>query len=57
MKFALGILVFLWFLCGLVGAWWMDDLDTLHWKMIARGPITLAKAYNDDPPTYPWQQS
>jgi len=53
MKFAFGFLVFIWVLCGAIGAWWTDDLDAHHWKKIAWGPFTLAKAYNDYPPTYP----
>ena len=53
MKLAFGVIVFLWTLCGLIGAWWMDDLDTDHLLEIAKGPITLAEAYNEHPPTYP----
>lgn len=53
MKFAFGVIVFLWLLAGLVGAWWMDDLDVDHWKEIAKGPITLAEAYNENPVHYP----
>jgi hypothetical protein len=53
MKLAFGFLVFIWLFCGLVGAWWLDRLDADHWKTIAKGPITLAKAYNENPPTYP----
>lgn len=50
MKVAIGILVFLWLLCGVIGASWLGDH---HWKTIAKGPITLARAYNDNPPSYP----
>ncbi len=53
MKFAFGVIVFLWVLCGLLGAWWLGDLDADHWKVIAKGPISLAEAYNENPPTYP----
>ncbi len=53
MKFAFGIAVFLWLLCGLIGAWILDDLDADHWKTIASGPITLADALNEHPVTYP----
>lgn len=53
MKFAFGILVFIWLICGLGGAWRLDELDSKHWKSIAKGPITLAKAFNEDPVTYP----
>ncbi len=53
MKFAVGTAVFFWLLCGLIGAWMLDDLDADHWKKIARGPITLAYALNEHPVTYP----
>lgn len=53
MKLLVGIVLFIWFLCGLVGAWRLDDLDLDHWQTIARGPITLAKAFNDKPVSYP----
>lgn len=39
--------LFVWLLCGVVGAWMMEDM---HFKTIARGPISLIKAYNDAPP-------
>lgn len=53
MKFAVGIIVFVWLLSGLIGAGRMGHLDVDHWKAIARGPITLAKAFNEHPVTYP----
>jgi hypothetical protein len=53
MKLAFGFLVFIWLMCGLVGAWRLDDLDAQHWKVIARGPFTLARAFNENPVTYP----
>jgi len=53
MKFAFGIAVFFWTLSGLIGAWMFDDLDSDHWKMIARGPITLHQALDEHPVTYP----
>jgi len=28
-------------------------LDDMHWKPIAKGPITLIKAFNDSPVSYP----
>lgn len=49
MKLAVGVTVSLWLLCGLVGAWMLDDLDAAHWKKIARGPITLAAALKEHP--------
>ena len=51
MKFAVGLVLFAWLLCGLVGEWMMDQLDTAHWKTIARGPITLAQALSENPVT------
>ncbi len=53
MKSAIIILALIWLLCGLVGAWMLDDLDRDHWKTIARGPITLAKAIHEDPARIP----
>lgn len=53
MKFAVGIIVFIWLLAGLIGAGMLDELDADHWKAIGRGPITLAKALNEHPVTYP----
>ena len=51
MKLWFGFAVFVWLLCGLAGAWMLGDLD--DWKTIARGPITLVRAFNEDPVTYP----
>jgi hypothetical protein len=45
--------VFVWLLCGFVGAWWLEGLDDLHLKTIARGPISLIEAFNENPVTYP----
>lgn len=53
MKWAIIILVLIWLLCGVAGAWMLDDLDRDHWKTIARGPITLVKAIQEDPATVP----
>lgn len=53
MKLAFGFAVFFWLLCGAIGASVMDDLDSRHWKMIARGPITLVKAINENPVNVP----
>jgi hypothetical protein len=52
MKLAIGVAVFLWLLCGLAGAWMMEGGDELHWKMIAKGPITLVHAFNENPVDY-----
>jgi hypothetical protein len=53
MKLLVGVILFIWLICGLVGAWRLDDLDLDHWQTIARGPITLAQAFNDKPVSYP----
>ena len=53
MKWAIGLLVFSWLLCGLIGAWRLDDLSPQYWQVIAKGPISLARAYNDNPVNYP----
>ena len=53
MKFALCVFAVLWLLCGVAGAWMQGDLDSVHWKMIAKGPITLVHAFNNKPVTYP----
>jgi hypothetical protein len=53
MKLWFGFVVFLWLFCGLMGAWWLGELDVKYWKVIAKGPITLVRAYNENPPTYP----
>lgn len=53
MKLAVGIIVFIWLLCGLVGDWIIDGRDDLHFKPIIYGPITLADALNDHPMSYP----
>ena len=55
MKFAVGMIVFVWVFCGLLGAWMLDDLNAEHWKKVARGPITLAQALNDRPVSFPGQ--
>lgn len=51
MKFAIIVSVSLWLLCGIIGAYMLDDLDADHWKKIARGPITLAAALHEHPVT------
>ncbi len=53
MKLAIGVTLFLWLLCGAVGAYMLDDLDAAHWKKIARGPITLADALHQRPVAIP----
>lgn len=53
MKWAIGVVLLIWLLCGVIGAWRLDDLDANHWKMIARGPLTMARAFNENPVSYP----
>ena len=53
MKLAFGVLVFIWIICGAVGACMLGDLDSAHWKTIAKGPFTLARGFSEDPVTYP----
>jgi hypothetical protein len=53
MKLLAGVIVFFWLMSGLVGAWILDDLDAAHWKAIAKGPITLHRALDEHPVTYP----
>lgn len=53
MKLAVGVLLFIWLLCGLIGDWMLEDGDDLQWKKVARGPITLIEAINEEPVRYP----
>jgi hypothetical protein len=53
MKLFIAFAVFVWLVCGFAGAWRLEGLDELHWKTIALGPISLVKAFNEDPITYP----
>jgi len=50
MKVVVGVALLLWLICGLAGAWMLGDM---HWKPIAKGPITLVKAFDEKPVTYP----
>jgi hypothetical protein len=45
--------LFFWLLCGLLGAWWQDGPGNMHFKSIAKGPITMVHAFNNKPVTYP----
>ncbi|MEP6982024.1 MAG: hypothetical protein ABI853_00075 [Sphingomicrobium sp.] len=53
MKLFIVFALFVWLLCGFVGAWWQDGIGHMHFKAIARGPITLVHAFNENPVTYP----
>jgi hypothetical protein len=50
MKLLIIILATIWLMCGLFGAWWLGDM---HFRRVALGPITLVKAFDDQPVTYP----
>lgn len=51
MKFVICTTVSLWLICGLIGAWMLNDLGADNWKKVARGPITLAVALQEHPIT------
>lgn len=53
MKMFVGLGVFVWLLCGAIGAWMLGELHSSHWETIAKGPITLVKAINNAPTPYP----
>jgi hypothetical protein len=50
MKWFVVFAVFVWLLCGLAGAW---RLGNMHIKTIAKGPISLIKAFDEKPVSYP----
>jgi hypothetical protein len=50
MKWFIGGILFLWLVCGLIAARWLHDHSA---RTIAWGPVSLAKAYNENPPNYP----
>jgi hypothetical protein len=52
MKLFVALAVTVWLLCGLAGAWMLERDGELHWKMIAKGPITLVRAFNETPVDY-----
>lgn len=53
MKLFVAVAMFIWLLCGLAGAWMLEGGGDLHFMTIAKGPITLVRAFNEDPPTLP----
>lgn len=53
MKLFIAFGLIFWLICGIAGAWMLGELDADHWKTIARGPITLVRAFNEQPVTYP----
>jgi len=53
MKWFFAFIVFGWLLCGVIGAAWLGDLDSAHWKKIAKGPLTLIQAFTEEPVSVP----
>ena len=53
MKLFVVFAIFIWLICGVAGAWWKEGAGNMHLKTIAMGPITLVRAFNDNPVTYP----
>lgn len=53
MKLFVAFAVFIWLLCGFIGAWMLEGGGELHFMLIAKGPITLIRAFNENPVTYP----
>ncbi len=47
MRSFLALAVVLWVLCGMIGAWMLQADGDVRLEMIARGPITLVKAFNE----------
>lgn len=50
MKLFIYVALFFWLLCGFVGAFWDNDFRAVT---IARGPLSLVEAINEDPVSYP----
>jgi hypothetical protein len=56
MKIAVGVALLVWLLCGLAGAWMVEDEDRPHLERVVRGPITLIEAFQaSEPVKYPDQ--
>lgn len=53
MKVFFSFALFIWLLCGFVGAWRLEGLHNMKFKNIAKGPITLVHAMNEYPIDYP----
>ena len=49
-KLFIAVIVLVWLLCGLGGAYMLGDH---HWKVVARGPISLVQGFSDNPVSYP----
>lgn len=55
MKLFVIVAIFVWFICGLAGSWMLEGSQDMHWKTVARGPISLIRGFNEDPVTVPGQ--
>jgi hypothetical protein len=53
MKLFIFFAMFIWLVCGVAGAWWKEGVGNMHFKTIAKGPISLVRAINDNPVSYP----
>ena len=53
MKLFVFFALFIWLLCGFVGTAWEHGFSNMHFKSIAKGPITLVHAINNNPVSYP----
>jgi hypothetical protein len=42
-----------WLICGFAGAWMLEGRGNIRWTSIAKGPLTLVRAFNEKPVTYP----
>lgn len=45
MKLFIGFMVMLWVISGLAGAYMLEG-SRMHWKTVAKGPISLVKGYD-----------
>jgi len=52
-KLIVAVAVFAWLLCGVAGDWMLEGSGELHWKKVAKGPITLIQAFREKPVTFP----
>ena len=52
MKLVVAVGVVFWLLCGLAGAWMIEGRDGLRLKTVARGPLSLIKAFTEEEPVH-----
>jgi hypothetical protein len=48
----IGIILLLWLIAGLAGAWMLEGRN-MQPQTVAGGPLTLIKGYNHASPTHP----